>query len=111
MTKNYVIILCGGTRNIERNETSKGLHFISKFVRNNSHTKVIIMEAPHRFDLVPTSCVNKEVVTFNRILQKIVKSFNHPEIVNMSPRRLRFTRHVLHMNGSGKDCITGLIAT
>jgi hypothetical protein len=52
----------------------------------------MIMEAPHRFDLVPTSCVNKEVVTFNRRLQKIVKSFNHAEIVNMSTRRERFTR-------------------
>ena len=41
------------------------------------------MEASHRFDLVTTSCVNKEVVTFNRRLQKIIKSFNHAEIVNM----------------------------
>jgi hypothetical protein len=110
MTNNDVIILCGGTRNIGRNETSKGLHCISKFVRNNSHTKVMIMEAPHRF-VVPTSCVNKEVVAFNRRLQKIVKNFNHAEIVNMSTRREHFTRHGLHMNGSGKDWITGLIAT
>jgi hypothetical protein len=37
--------------------------------------------------------------------------FNHAEIVNMSTRRQHFTRHGLHMNGSGKDCITGLITT
>jgi hypothetical protein len=111
MTNNDVIILCGGTRKTWRNETSKGLHCISKFVRNNTHTEVIIMEALHRFDLIPSSCVNMEVVTFNRRLQKIVKSFNHAEIVNMSPRREHFKRHGLHMNGCGKDWITGLLAT
>jgi len=85
MTKNKVIILCGAMKNTGKNETYKGLCCISQFIRNKRHTKVKIMEAPHRFDLVPTSCVNKEVVTFNRRLQKIIKSFNHAEIVIMSP--------------------------
>ena len=91
MTKNDVIILCGGTKYIGRNETYKWLRSISQFIRNKRHTKVIIMEAPHRFDLVPTSCVNKEVATFNRRMQKIIKSFIHAEILNMSPRREHFT--------------------
>jgi hypothetical protein len=55
--------------------------------------------------------LNKEVVTFNRRLQKIAKSFNHVEIVNMSSKREHFTRHGLHMNGSGKDWITSLLMT
>jgi len=48
-------------KNTGKNETYKGLRCISQFIRNKRHTKVKIMEAPHRFDLVPTSCVNKEV--------------------------------------------------
>jgi hypothetical protein len=111
MTKNDLIILCGGAKNIGKNETYKGVHCISQLTRNKSHTKVIIMEAPHRFYLVPTSYVNKEVVTFNRKLQKITESFNHVETVNMSTKREHFTRHRLHTNGSGKDWITSLIAT
>jgi len=52
---------------------------------------VIIMEAPHRFDLVPTSCAYKEVVTFNKKLQKVIKSVNYAEIVNISTKREHFT--------------------
>ena len=64
MTKIDVIILCGGTKNIGKNEKNKGLCCISQIIRNKRHTKVIIMGAPHRFDLVSTSCVNKKVVNF-----------------------------------------------
>ena len=60
MTENEVI-LWDGMKNIGKNETYKGLHCISQFIRNKRHTKVKIMEAPHRFDLVPISCANKEV--------------------------------------------------
>jgi uridine phosphorylase len=35
--------------------------------------EVLIMEAPHRFDLIATSYVNKEVVSFNRELQNTIK--------------------------------------
>ena len=77
MTQNDVIILRGGTKNIGKNETSKGLHCISKFLEQQLHTKVLITEAPHRHDLIPASCVNKEVVNFNRKLQKITKKFGN----------------------------------
>jgi hypothetical protein len=110
MTKYYIIISCSGMKNPGNNETYKGLCCISQFIINKRHTKVNIMEAPHRFDLVLTKCLNKEVVTFNRRLQKI-KCFNQAEIVNMSPKREHFTQHGLHMNGSGKDWITSLLAT
>jgi len=91
MTKNDVIIPCGGVKNIGKNDTHKGLRCTSQFIRNKSHINVIIMEASHRFDLVQTSCVNKEVVSFNKKLQKEIKSFNHDEIVNMSAKREHFT--------------------
>jgi len=52
---------------------------------------VIIMEAPHRFDLVPKSCVNKKVVTFNTKLQKIIRTVNYAEIVNIGTKREHFT--------------------
>ena len=70
MTKNDVIIPCGGVKNTGKNETHKGLRCSSQFIGNKIHINLIIMKASHRFDLVPTSCVNKEVVSFNRKLQK-----------------------------------------
>jgi hypothetical protein len=52
---------------------TKGFVVSHNLLETKDTQNVKIMEAPHRFDLVPTSCVNKEVVTFNRKLQKIVK--------------------------------------
>jgi hypothetical protein len=66
---------------------TKGFAVSHNLLETKDTQKLKIMEAPNRFDLVPTSCVNKEVVTFNRKLQKIVKSFNCAEIVNMSTKR------------------------
>ena len=111
MMENDEVILCGGMKNIGKNETCKGLCCISQFLEHQLHTKVLIMEAPYRHNLILTSCVNKEVANFNRKLQKITKKFYNAETVKMSTKRDHFTQHGLHMNGSGKDWIASLLAT
>jgi hypothetical protein len=42
---------------------TKGVAVSHNLLETKRHTKVIIMEAPHRFDLV-TSCVNKKVAGY-----------------------------------------------
>lgn len=69
LTKKDVIV-CGGTNNISKNESNKGLRYVTQFVQNKRNTNVIIINAPHRFDLEESSCVNKEVKVFNRKLKK-----------------------------------------
>jgi hypothetical protein len=68
----------------------KGFAVSHNLLETKDTQNVIIMVVPHRFDLVPTSCVNKEVVTFNRKLQKIMESFNCAENVNMTAKREHF---------------------
>jgi hypothetical protein len=51
MTKRDVVIMCGGVNNINKNESIKGLKSVIQFVQNRSNTNVIIMNAPHRYDL------------------------------------------------------------
>ena len=75
-SKSDVVVLCGGTLDAARNNTMKGLSSILKFVKNNEHTNVIIMDAPHRFDVGASSCVN-EVSAFNWRLNKIIKPRDH----------------------------------
>jgi hypothetical protein len=55
----------------------KGLSSILQFVKSSEHTNVIIMDAPHRFDLGASSCVNKEVNAFNRKLNKTTEPYDH----------------------------------
>jgi hypothetical protein len=72
LTQNDVIVVCGGKRDVSRNETTSGLNQLKDFFRKNNHTNIIQMGVPHRFDLHANSCVNKEVEVFNR---KLVKAF------------------------------------
>jgi hypothetical protein len=69
----------------------KGLSSILQFVKNSEHTNVIIMDAPHRFDLGASSCVNKKVNAFNRKLNKIIKPYDHTSQITLNMQRQHFT--------------------
>ena len=106
-----VVVLCGGSLDIARNDSKQGLASISRFVKNLEHTNVVNLDAPHRFDLETSSCVNKEVVVFNKKLHKILKPHNYTTQTNLIMERDHFTKHGLHMNGSGKNRLSGLLVS
>jgi hypothetical protein len=108
-SKNDVIIACSGTRDISRNETNKGLRCFKQFAMKTSNTNVIILDAPQCHDLEEIFCVNKEATVFKRKLHKIMKPFQHFQLLNMNATRNFFTRHGLHMNSSGKSWISGIV--
>jgi hypothetical protein len=110
LTQNYIVMVCGGTNNISKNESKKRLRHVTHFVQNKRNTNVIVMDAPHRFDLEESSCVNKEVKVYNRKLNKIMKRYNHIKVIEMSAKRDHYTQHGLHMNKTGKEWITRQMA-
>jgi hypothetical protein len=93
-----------------KNALTDGLRHISNFVESRRHTSIMIMNAPHKYDLITPSCVNHEVKVFNRKSRKRRKMFNHIEIVYINLKRQCFTQHVLHMNGAEKELIAQMIA-
>jgi hypothetical protein len=72
-TKDDVFILSGGTMDVARNETKNCVRHLTHFLKRSSSTNVIILDVPHRFDLVNSSCVNKETIVYNKKLQKMSK--------------------------------------
>ena len=68
LTKKDMIIFCGGTRDISRNESKSGLCSLKDFAQRTSNTNVILLEAPLRYDLPLSSCDNIEVKLFNKRL-------------------------------------------
>ena len=98
LTRKDVVILCGGTRDIAKNEANIGLRHISQFANTAADTNVIVMYAPTRFDLQPSSCVNKEVASFNRKLLKSMKIFSHVQACSMS------TNRDLYYSGFSHEC-------
>jgi hypothetical protein len=93
------VIFFGGSRDIAKNESSLGL---LNFVKGLENTNVIIVTAPHRFDLQSSSCVNREVDIFNRKLSKQLRSYDYIQLCSMPKNRENFTTQGLHMNLKGK---------
>ena len=46
LSKTCVVVLCGCTLDVARNNTLTGLSFILQLVKNTEHTNVIIIDAP-----------------------------------------------------------------
>ena len=61
LSKQDVVVVWRGSRDVGKNETKQGINRVKNFVETNKHTNIILMEAPHRHDLIQYSCVNKEV--------------------------------------------------
>jgi hypothetical protein len=84
LTKNNLVVVWRGTRDISRNKTSGGLNQLKDFYRNNYQMNIIQMCVSHRYDLPGDSCVNKEAVVFNRKLDKLMKAFEHKLSISIS---------------------------
>ncbi|MDR2457634.1 MAG: hypothetical protein LBD41_04050 [Clostridiales Family XIII bacterium] len=102
-TKKDVIIFCGGTKDISKNESRKGLYSLKAFIQRTDNTNVILLRVPLRYDLSPESCVDIEVKRFNKRLQSLANNFDHVNLVNVSTERIHHTKHGLHLNNKGKD--------
>jgi len=61
---------------------------------------LVIMKVPLRHDLMPTSCVNKEVQ-----IEKRVKAYPNTKLFNLDLDRSYYTAHGQHLNSSGKELI------
>jgi len=105
LTKKDIVIICGGTRDVAKNEAKDGLRSLYEFAKHTFNTDVIVVCAPHCFDLQPSLCINKEVESFNRKLQKAMKTFSHVHVCSMSTNREHFTSHGLHLNSREKNWI------
>jgi hypothetical protein len=103
LTKKDVVVIWGGSHDIAKNAVITGLKHMVKFVKEKNNTNIVIMEAPQRHDLSTLSCVNNEVIVFNRKLQKMMKTYNNIKILDVDISRGNFTHLGLHMNGTGKE--------
>ncbi|PNF33016.1 hypothetical protein B7P43_G16371 [Cryptotermes secundus] len=108
-SKKDVVIVWGGTNDVSRNETDKGLIEIRNFVIDNAHTNVLVVNLPNRMDLEATSCVNQEIKVFNRKLRKYMKVFDYASTLEIKFERDQYTRHGLHLNTKGKDLAAKLL--
>jgi hypothetical protein len=95
----------GGSNEIARNNSIKGMTNVLECVMNAYHTNVIIMSAPHRHDLIRNSCVNKEVEAFSRKLCKRLKRFEKVKMIEVISETVFYTKYGQHLNTGGKEIV------
>jgi hypothetical protein len=81
------VIIWGDSNDVNRNETMKGLKYLNEFVNQRNNTNVLIVTAPHRHDLLVTSCVNNEVQIFDWKLHKTMKNKGNVRIIDTETTR------------------------
>jgi len=75
LTKKDIVVVWGAANDVARYETNNALTYITEFAKLRKHTNVLLVSVPTRFDLLQTSCVNREVTSYNRKLYKRMKQF------------------------------------
>jgi hypothetical protein len=103
LSKQDVVVVWGGSKDVGKNETKKGIKCIQRFVKTNNHTNFILMDIPHRYDLERTSCVNKEVERYNRRIRKHMKVFENTEVMKIDLEEVSQTWSAYECKGKGID--------
>ena len=83
---------------------------VSDLVKGSIDTNIVLINAPHRHDLIPESCVNKEVWNYNRLMRKVAKLNTNVQFLEVDLDRSHFTRHGMHMDSKGKDILSQQLA-
>jgi len=111
LTKNNVVILSGGANDVAKNNSITALRHIRNFIKSHNRTNIISVSAPHRYDLMQSSCVNNAIRSFNGKLMKSVKAYQHASILELSKNRKLFTNHGLHLNSLEKEVLSEQIVS
>jgi lysophospholipase L1-like esterase len=103
LTMNDFLIVCSGTNDIDRNNSSNAFKNNTNFIKSVNHINITLICVPYRHDVTDYSHVNNMIKCFNSKLLKLAKIFSHVSIDEIVNSRLLFTKHGLHLNESGKE--------
>jgi hypothetical protein len=76
-------VICSGTNDSELNGDSLTLQHISKFIKYNKHTYIVVMNVPFIYDPPNSTSVNNSIFILNRKIKKLVKAFPHTNFLEI----------------------------
>jgi RNase H-fold protein (predicted Holliday junction resolvase) len=110
MSNKDVVVVWGGANDIEKNNSKVALNHLNKFVEEKKEVNLVIMTAPLRHDLMPSSCVNTKVIKFHRQMEKRMKTYHNVKLFDTNLDRSYFKRHGQHLNLQSKELITAKLS-
>ena len=84
---------------------------MTQFMQKYNTTNIVFVNILQRHDLAEDSRTNLEIQAFNAKLSKIATLFSHVTLVEIDFNRKYYTKHGLHLNTAGKECLAKLIAS
>jgi hypothetical protein len=64
------LVLGGGSNDLDRHKFKTALKLVTKLVKLNNHTNIILLNIPHHYDLQNHSCMNNEIRKYDRKLSE-----------------------------------------
>jgi hypothetical protein len=52
LTKSDVVVVCGGSNDVSKNNSNIALEHILNFIKDNNNTNIILLSMPHKHDLM-----------------------------------------------------------
>jgi hypothetical protein len=101
-----VVVIWGGANDISRNNIKFTLKNLSNFMNSNNGVNIVLVNSPHQYDLICSSCVNKEVIKFSRPLSKLSKFHSNVNLLEINLHRNHFTWHGQHLYLVGKELVS-----
>jgi hypothetical protein len=98
LSNKYILVLLAGANDISKNNTAEAPRSLTKFLEGHKRINIILIHTLHRHDLSTTSCVNMEVLKFNRQVKRIIKLNPKAKLMEVELQRKHFTRHGQHLN-------------
>jgi len=101
-TRSDTVIVCRGSNDACKNESQTGLNCLNNFSNSRTNTNIMIISIPQGHDLSSESCVNKEILAFNRKLHKFMKNKEFVKVLDYNIPREGYTKHGQHHSYKGK---------
>jgi hypothetical protein len=93
MTSRDLVVLSAGANDVSKDESQNFLSSLKKQLHSLTHTNVLLYNIPHRYDLIPESCVNAEIERVNKEMHVISRHFRNVKIIEISKLGRRFHDH------------------
>ena len=99
-----------GTNDYESDNCKSTFENIREYISPLTHTNILVLGIPFRFDLQNSTMVNSEICKINKKLSKLANASPNRGFLDSNNDSKLFTKHGLHRNKYGKQLIVTLIA-
>ena len=110
LTKDDILVIGSGTNDYRQGFFKSTLLNFKEFLPTLSHTNVLLLGIPYRYDLPNIATVNSQILKINRKLSKLAQILPNTSYLNAHNDSKLFTRHGLHRNKLGKQIIIAQIS-